>query len=67
MLDQLIDIRDSLIEEVFSGEHAYLSYRSGAMLDNLIDTLREGTLEQAHIDSDEHARSCDDENCDDCI
>ena len=24
------------------------------------------SIEQAHIDSEEHARRCDDENCDDC-
>ncbi len=24
------------------------------------------TIEQAHIDSDEHARRCDDENCNEC-
>jgi len=24
------------------------------------------TIEQAHIDSDEHARTCDAENCNDC-
>jgi hypothetical protein len=24
------------------------------------------TMEQAHIDADDHARRCDDENCDEC-
>jgi hypothetical protein len=27
---------------------------------------KQGTIEQAHIDSDIHAQTCDDENCDEC-
>ena len=45
--DNLIDIRDNLIKEVFSGEDAYLDSRSGAMLDNLIDTLNAGLIQEA--------------------